>query len=120
MVPARVNLAALLSRLRRICRVFIRSAVIVPTSDAAVHRERVVVLLHQRLDRVEQLVDHRADLEGLERDRHLARFDLREIEDAVDQLEQVLAGRLDALEIGDEALAAPDPRRLPAAARCRG
>ncbi len=40
----------------------------------------------------------------LDRQRHLAGFDLREIEDVVDQLQQVLAGGLNLLQIGDRSL----------------
>ena len=69
-------------------------------------------------------VDHSSimprDVEVLERQRHLAGFDLRQIEDAVDQLEQVLAGGLDPLQIDDRLLRRSSSRLPPAAARCRG
>ena len=82
--------------------------------------QRVAVLVDHRRERIEQLVDQIADDERLERHAHLAGFDLREVEDAVDQLEQVLAGRLDAAEVGDRRLFAAVGRLLLRAARCRG
>jgi hypothetical protein len=45
-------------------------------------------------------VPHRRDLEGLEMHLHFPGFDLRKVQDVVDQREQVLARRLDLLEIG--------------------
>ena len=100
-VPSCVNLLALLNRLSRIWRVLVRSACIGRTSSAPRTVKRVPVLLDQRPDGVHQPADHGLDLERLEREHHLAGFDLREIEDAVDQIEQVLAGRLDPLQVAN-------------------
>ena len=91
-VPSCVNLLALLSRLSRIWRVLVRSACIGRHLVGAAHRQRVPVLLDQRPDGVHQPADHGLDVERLEREHHLAGFDLREIQDAVDQVEQMLAG----------------------------
>ena len=46
------------------------------------------------------------DVEGLEVELHLAGLDLREVEDVVDQPEQVLAGGVDLLQVGDEVVCA--------------
>ena len=62
--PLVVNFAALLSRLKRICRVLVRSACIVPQVGAVGHAQPVVVVAHHRADRVDQLVDHGADVEA--------------------------------------------------------
>ena len=48
---------------------------------------------------------------------HPAGLDLREVEDVVDQPEQVLAGRVDLLEVGQERLLAQMPWSLSGAAR---
>jgi hypothetical protein len=49
-----------------------------------VQLERVLVLLGERPRRAEHLVDDRPDRHALEGEIHLARLDLREIEDVVD------------------------------------
>src|SRR5216683_633498 len=67
-----------------------------------VEHEAVALLEHERLDRRRRVAQRRAEVEGLEVELHLARFDLREVEDAVDEAEQVVPGLLDLLEIGDE------------------
>ena len=50
---------------------------------------------------VVDVVDQLGDVEGLEEQLHLAGLDLRQVEDVVDQRQQVLAGRVDLLEVGD-------------------
>ena len=104
--PSRVNLPALLSRLSRICRVFMRSALIVPTSSPQFTVRMLLFCLNDGTDGVDQLVDHGSDVEGLQRERHLPGFDLRQVEDAVDELEQMFSRRLDPLQVGDRALLA--------------
>src|SRR6185369_12273542 len=49
-------------------------------------------------------VDESRDVECLEVQRHLAGLDLREVEDVVDQAEQMPAGGLDLLQVGDRVL----------------
>src|SRR5690606_19844341 len=53
---------------------------------------------YHRLDRLHQLVDHFRQLHLLEVQRHLARLDLGQVEDVVDQLQQVLARVVDLRE----------------------
>ena len=67
----------------------------------AFDNERVAVLLHQRFDDRANLIDQPGEIDLLEIDVHAAGFDLRKIEDAVDQPQQVLAGSLDLLQIAD-------------------
>ena len=52
------------------------------------------------------VLDQLADLERLQEQVHPAGLDLGEVQDVVDQPEQVLAGRVDLLEIRDERLLA--------------
>ena len=59
-----------------------------------------------------------ADVELLEVERHLAGFDLREIEDVVDEAEQVFAGAVDAGDVLDVFLAAVGFGARPGAFRC--
>jgi hypothetical protein len=49
-----------------------------------------------------QLVDQGRQVHRLEIDLHAARLDLADVEQVVDESEQMLAGRLDALEIGQD------------------
>jgi len=70
---------------------------------AAAHGEGIVVFLHQRADGGGDVTDHRLDVEGLELERHLAGFDLREVENAVDEIQQVFSGGLNALQIRNRA-----------------
>jgi len=66
------------------------------------HLEGVGVLLHQRLDDRHHVGDHVRDAELLEIELHLAGLDLGQVQDVVDQPQQVLAGAVDLLEVGDE------------------
>ena len=66
----------------------------------------VGVLLDQRPHRSRHVAHHRLDLEVLAVQFHLAGLDLRQVEDVVDQRQQVLAGGVNPLEIGDEPLLA--------------
>ncbi len=61
----------------------------------------VLVLLNHRTNGVDHFADQGAHVELFARHRHLAGFDLRQIENAVDQLEQVAAGEVDPLQVGD-------------------
>ncbi len=63
--------------------------------------QRVAVLADHGVDRADQLVDHLLHVERLEMQLHLAGFDLREIEDAVDQPEQMLARGLNFRQVRD-------------------
>ena len=67
--------------------------------DVRVHRpevlgrfedEVVALLEHERLDRRHRVAQHRGEVEALQVQLHLARFDLREVEHAVDEAEQGL------------------------------
>ena len=58
------------------------------------------------------------DVEGLEEQLHLAGFDLRQVEDVVDQRLQVLAGRMDLLQIGNGVVLVQIVAPAPAASRC--
>ena len=64
--------------------------------------ERIAVLLGQRDDERAHLFEQRHDFDVFEKDVHLAGFDLRQIENVVDQAEQVPAGAFDLLEVGNE------------------
>ena len=74
--------------------------------------EVVALLEHERLDRRHRVAQHRGEVKALQVQLHLARFDLREVEHAVDEAEQVVAGLLDLLEIGHERLVAGIARVL--------
>ena len=64
----------------------------------------VPVLLRQGLDDGRDVPHQRRHLEVLEVELHAPGLDLGQIEHAVDQLEEVLAGGVDLLEVGDEGL----------------
>ena len=69
--------------------------------------EPIAVPFRQRLGRFRHLLEQMRELDVLEAELEPARLDLGEIENLVDQLQQVLAGAVDALERLDEvALAA--------------
>ena len=69
------------------------------------HRELEVLLRRYRLERVREVVDHSRDRDRLWPHIELAGFDLRQIEDVVDQRQQIIArggdrlGELDLLGI---------------------
>ena len=50
------------------------------------------------------VVNHRPDVEGFQKELHPAGLDFREVEDAVDQRQQMLAGRVNFLEFGNGAV----------------
>ena len=102
-VPPSVNLQALERRLKSVWRTLVWSARISPTSGAQAIDEGIAPAVGQRPDDGDDLLDQRRHREPLEVDVHLARLDLREVEDGVDQLEQVLARGVDLAEVGDEA-----------------
>ena len=64
--------------------------------------KRIAVLLGERNDERANLFEQRDELDILEKDIHPAGFDLRQIENVVDQAEQVPAGTLDLLQVGNE------------------
>jgi hypothetical protein len=70
----------------------------------APHVQTVGVLRGQRLDHGGDVVGQAGDVEALEVQLHLAGLDLGEVEHGVDQLQQVLAGRVDLSEIVGELL----------------
>ena len=70
----------------------------------ALDLERVVLLLDQCVDRGGHVVDHGIEVEGLEEEVHLARLDLRQVENVVDQGEQMPAGAVNPLQVGNELL----------------
>ena len=97
--PASVNLAALPSRLIRICRTFSWSCTSVGRSGSTSLTSSHAIALDHRLDGAQAQVDQR--LEG-ELDRpqiHPPGLDLRQVEHGVDQRQQVLAADQDLLEV---------------------
>ena len=68
--------------------------------------ERVAVFGHQgRYDR-SHFVEKRRNVDLLNENFHLAGFNLREVEDVIDQAQQMTAGTFDFLEVGDKLLLA--------------
>ena len=107
-VPWSVNLAALESRLNSAWRTLVWSACIVAEVVGARDDQRVGVLLDQRLDdRRRRRRTSWPTLERLQEQVHPAGLDLGEVQDVVDQPEQVLAGRVDLLEVREEASSSP-------------
>ena len=64
------------------------------------------VLLDQRRNGGDHVLEHGGDVEGLQEEVHLAGFDLRQVENVVDQRQQMLAGGLNFLQVGNEVLLA--------------
>src|SRR6478609_4418215 len=60
------------------------------TLDADVDNELQRLFPYHRLNLLRDLGDHVAKLDVLEMQRHLAGFDLRQVEDVVDQREEML------------------------------
>ena len=98
--PRRLYLIALDSRLISTWRSRVGSAER-PPSAAAVGDERDAVLRRQRLHQRQRLAHERAEVDRLQRQPDLARFQARQIEHVVDQREQVIAGGADVLELGE-------------------
>ena len=73
-----------------------------PDGRRAVHRQGVLLLVHQRPDGVHHLGDGSRQVERLEVQLHLAGLDLGQVEDAVDQAQQVFAGAADLVQVGAE------------------
>ena len=96
-----MNFAALLIRLKSTCRSFVRSAFHdCPARHGARLTSSFPVLLHQRVDRRGDLVDQLSiEIEGLQKELHLARLDLGEIEHVVDQRQEVSARPVDLLQV---------------------
>jgi hypothetical protein len=90
-LPSCVNLTAFDSRLSSTCFSFVRSVCSggrsSPTSIAVVQPFDAASAAATRRSR-----DQLGDVRRLEVQRHLAGLDLRQVEDVVDQVEQVLAG----------------------------
>jgi hypothetical protein len=61
--------------------------------------DRIAVALGERRHGAQHVLDHRAELEVLQMELHLAGLDLGEIENVVDERQQVAARRLHLLEI---------------------
>ena len=76
-------------------------------SSGHVDDERVAVLLDQRLDDRLDVAHELADLERLQEQVHPPGLDLGEVQDVVDEPEQVLAGRVDLLEVREEGVLRP-------------
>ena len=68
----------------------------------ALHGERVAILLHERLDGVDHVLDHGRHVDGFQEKVHFAGLDLRDVEHVVDQAEQMLARAVDLLQVGDK------------------
>src|SRR6516164_6916442 len=60
-----------------------------PDSGIAMNRNLVAVLCHQWLDSLDDLVDQRRQSKGVQIKLHAPRFDLRQIENVVDQSEEM-------------------------------
>ena len=76
------------------------------------HLERVAVLLHQGLDGADHLLNHGRHINRLQEKIHLASLNFRNIEHIVDEPEQVLAGAVNFLQVGDKTLLAQLARVL--------
>ncbi len=96
--PFAVNLNAFDSRFLRICCRRVGSLNIVAGSRS-VHRdvEGEALLLGDVPERPLDVVAHLVERERARVDRHLARLDLRQVEDLVDELQQIVARRVDRL-----------------------
>src|ERR1039458_1184982 len=68
------------------------------------HFQPVAIIFQQRADGAYGVVNQRQHVEALNRQLHLSRFDLRKIEDIVDQAQQMLAGPPDFAEIRQQVL----------------
>ena len=77
------------------------------------HLEPVAVLGRERLGRDEDVAQHGGHLDILDAELELAGLDLGQVEDLVDQLQQVPAGAVDAIERLEQLGAARPPRRRP-------
>ena len=98
--PASVNLIALLSRLKRICRTRVMSLTIAPRQHG-VDLIGEVQALGERLrrDQLERVLDAGLRIERLQIELELAGVDLREVEDVVDDRQQPVAARADHLDV---------------------
>ena len=97
--PSGVNLIAFDSRLLRICWTLAWSCRSGGKRGRRVAVELDVLLLGQRPGHVALRGDERADLELAEADFHLAAFDLGQVENVVDHVEQHPAGTLDVADV---------------------
>ena len=74
-----------------------------PDARGTLDLQHVAVLRDERLHRRCHFLHQLRHVELLQKERHLASFDLREIEDVVDQAEQVFARTVDLLQVGNVA-----------------
>ena len=85
-----MNFRAFETRLTSTRRSLARSARSVRQLRGHVHFERDLLLGGERLHLLAQLVDEPAQVDGREVEAHRARFELRGVEQVVDQLDEVL------------------------------
>ena len=65
------------------------------------HLDDILTLVGERLDDRQHLFNQRLNVYRLDEDIHLSGFDLRQVENVVDQSQQVAAGTFDLLQIVD-------------------
>src|SRR6478609_8522132 len=118
--PCLVNLQALLRRLSRICRNLMGSTVSETKVFLAFDHEAVVILLGEGPRCVDDLIDQRRQIHPIGTKLKLARLDLREVENLIDEAEKMTAGtvhptqrlrrlfRAKTSRIGDHHLGEPD------------
>ena len=90
--PLVVNFTAFDSRLSSTCFTFVRSVCSARRLGRDVGHELQLLLAHHRLDLLRRPRARRRACAPPDVQRHLARLDLREVEDVVDQREQMLGG----------------------------
>ena len=117
-VPLLVNLAALLNRLIRLCLSLVTSVLQLADVGRAIDHRALPFLPTSGSTMVLHLVDQPRQRHVLEIQVHAAGFDLRQVEDVVDQAEQMLAGGLDLLQVGQRRLVAAIDRVLLRASGC--
>ena len=103
-VPWSVNLAAFESRLNSVWRTLVWSACIAPRSSGQATTSVLPFFSTSGWTIAATSRTSCADLERLQEQVHPPGLDLGEVEDVVDQPEQVLAGRVDLLEVREERL----------------
>ena len=101
--PSGVNFAAFDNRLKDIWlkrRRSVRMQGVSGRLGMNGHHKIDVLFLHQRADDGVDALDELLDVVHVLLERQLAVFDLRHIEDIVDEAEQEIAGRFDAVKVG--------------------
>ena len=97
--PAFVNLIALLSRLKRICRTRVMSLIDLGRQRRLELVGQLQALLERlRRHQLQRVFDAGLRIERLEIELQLAGVDLREVEDVVDDRQQPVAARADHLD----------------------